>query len=44
MEVGKVPNDWKKPNVTVIFKKGYKTSPGNYRPVSLTAHVCRVLE
>ena len=39
-----VPTDWKHSNVTAIFKKGDKTDPGNYRPISLTCLVCRVLE
>jgi hypothetical protein len=44
MENGRVPNDWRKANVTAIFKKGDKASPCNYRPVSLTSQVCKVLE
>ena len=44
MESGSVPKDWKKANVTAIFKKGEKSSPCNYRPVSLTSQVCKVLE
>ena len=41
---GVVPVDWKLANITPIFKKGSKTEPGNYRPVSLTSVVCRVME
>ena len=44
MESGSVPKDWKKANVTAIFKKGEKSSPFNYRPVSWTSQVCKVLE
>jgi len=44
IECGRVPCDWKKANVTAIFKKGDKTSPCNYRPVSLTSQVCKILE
>jgi hypothetical protein len=41
---GQVPEDWKKANVTPIFKKGGKAEPGNYRPVSLTSVCGKVLE
>lgn len=41
---GEVPSEWKKANVAPLFKKGERCQPGNYRPVSLTSHVCKVLE
>jgi hypothetical protein len=41
---GVVPEDWRNANVTPIFKKGKKTDPGNYRPVSQTSVCCRILE
>ena len=41
---GVVPSDWKLSNVTAIFKKGDKTDGGNYRPISLTSLICRLLE
>ena len=41
---GKLPVDWKTANVTAIFKKGEKSDANNYRPVSLTSIVCKVLE
>ena len=33
LESGVVPENWRRSNVTPIFKKGAKTEPGNYRPV-----------
>ena len=41
---GAVPEDWKLANVTPIFKKGSKSEPGNYRPVSLTSVCCKLME
>jgi hypothetical protein len=36
--------EWKSANVTPIFKKGTRSEPGNYRPVSLTSVCCKLLE
>ena len=41
---GKVPEDWRKANVTPIYKKGKKEDPWNYRPVSLTPIPGKVVE
>jgi len=41
---GEVPEDWRIANVTLVFKKGKKEDPGNYRPVSLTSVPGKVLE
>ena len=39
-----IPDDWKFANVVPIFKKGDKSCSGNYRPVSLTSHICKIME
>ena len=44
LEVGETPEDWRTANVTPIFKKGDRNDPANYRPISLTSQVCKVLE
>ncbi len=44
LEAGVLPDEWKIAEVTAIFKKGSKTDPGNYRPVSLTCILCKLME
>ncbi|GAB0206875.1 mitochondrial enolase superfamily member 1 [Grus japonensis] len=41
---GEVPEDGRKANVTLVFKKGKEEDPGNYRPVSLTSIPEKVME
>ena len=36
--------DWKIAQITPIVKKGHRCKPGNYRPVSLTDIICKILE
>ena len=44
MATGEVPEDWRIANVVPLFKKGSRDNPGNYRPVSLTSVVGKLLE
>ena len=44
LSTGKVPSDFKIANVTPIFKKGDKSIPSNYRPISLTSIAGKLLE
>ena len=41
---GKIPSAWKHAIVQPVFKKGDRSQPGNYRPISLTCICCKVLE
>ena len=44
MNQGKIPTPWKSANVSPIFKKGDRHKTANYRPISLTSIICKVLE
>ena len=39
-----IPEDMKIQSITPIFKKGDKSDPGNYRPISLTSHLIKIFE
>ena len=40
-----LPPPWKEANVKALYKnKGKKIDPGNYRPISLTSVVCKIME
>ena len=41
---GEVPSEWRKANVTAVPKKRNRHHPLNYRPISLTSVVCKLLE
>jgi hypothetical protein len=44
LKSGALPLDWRTGNITPIFKKGLKTKVENYRPISLTCVICKILE
>ena len=44
MNTGEIPQDLKTEYITPIYKKGNKTDPANYRPISLTSHVTKIFE
>ena len=39
-----LPNICKTTNVSSIFKKGDRSDPSNYRPISLTCVACKIME
>ena len=39
-----VPVEWKAVNIIPSFKKGSRNKSENYRPVSLTSVICKLLE
>ncbi len=39
-----LPKDWTDANICALHKKGARTDPNNYRPVSLTSHVIKTFE
>ena len=44
MDHGDLPKAWLEANVTPIFKKGSRSDPANYRPISLTSVICKLME
>ena len=44
MASGILPNDWLSANITPIYKKGDRANPSHYRPISLTAICCKIME
>ncbi|XP_060583416.1 uncharacterized protein LOC132739674 [Ruditapes philippinarum] len=44
LDSGTLPADWKTADVSPIFKKGNRSTPSNYRPISLTSISCKILE
>ena len=44
LKEGIVPFEWKEANIIPLFKKGSRNKSVNYRPVSLTSVICKLLE
>ena len=44
LQEGIVPLEWKEANIVPLFKKGSRYKSVNYRPVSLTSVICKLLE
>jgi len=41
---GDLPSDWKEAHVILEFKKGSRLKANNYRPISLTSAVVKILK
>ena len=44
LTTGCLPDIWKEANISAVYKKGSRHSPDNYRPISLTCIMCKLLE
>ena len=44
LDTGIVPKDWQHAIITTAFKKGSKSKPSNYRPISLTNIASKLME
>ena len=44
INAGTIPSAWSKANISTIYKKGSRTDPSNYRPISLTSICCKIME
>ena len=44
LDTGIVPDDWRHAVISPVFKKGQKSKPSNYRPISLTCIASKLLE
>ena len=44
LDCGTLPSIWKVAHITPVFIGGYRKDPLNYRPISLTCCICKVIE
>ncbi len=44
MDNGEVPKDWRRANITAIYKKSHRQDSANFRPVSIISVSCKTLE
>ena len=44
LECSKLPDLWRKPLITPVFKKGNCCLPCNYSLISLTSPICKIME
>ena len=44
LDQGRIPTAWKQAYISLIFKKGNRLKPSNYRPESLTSVCFKILE
>ena len=44
LQSGQLPQDWKCASIIPVFKKGEKSEATNYRPISLTSQIIKILE
>ena len=44
IDTGLLPSDWRDANKSLVFKRGIRHLAENYRPVSLTSILCKLLE
>ena len=44
LDNGSVPDDWRTANIVPLHKKGSRSDPLNYRPISLTCITSKIFE
>ena len=44
LDEGVIPDKWKYANVTPVYKSGNRCREENYRPISVTLSICRIME